>query len=161
MTGSNTAILAGRARRVRSWLSICVVFLGTVLLLERLGYAGVYRGAGSSGALAAQLLLSVPALLQLAALWQLRMAAAAVAHGQAFAPAVVRGLTRTGACLMVGSAMSFIMPLVHRALEMAVPRSIDLDVAAAILAAIGGGLIFIARLISRAGDVQTELDAIF
>lgn len=153
--------LARAAERACRWLTIAVITLTLVLIVERLGYARVYDGNATAAGLAVQLVFALPAIIQLAALWQLRSAAAAVAAGLPFGSAVVGGLTRTGACLIVASIASFAMPPAHYLLDAAYPRSIDLDVAVAIMAAIGGGLIFLARLVRRAAAVETELDAIF
>jgi len=156
----SSALIPG-ARRVRQMLTVVVVALVGTLAAERLGYAGAWRGDVTPGALASQLLFSLPAVLQLAALWQLRQTAAVAARGEAFGPAVVRGLRGTGVCLVAGSAAAFLMPLVHHAMATPYPRSIEFDVAAIILAGVGAGLVFLAALVRQAGEVQSELDAIF
>jgi hypothetical protein len=149
---------AGSARRL---LTLAVVLLALALAAERLGYAGVYRGAATPGALMAQLVFAGPALLYLAALWRLRSAAAAVAAGAPFGAEVVGALRQTGARLIAGALLSLAMPLAHAALQAAFPRLIELDTATLILAAIGGGLIFLSRIVARAAALETELDAFF
>jgi len=161
------ATLAEAAARLRAALTVLIVFLGFALAAERLGYAGLYRGpavslAGLAPAIAGQLVLAAPAALYLAALWQLRQVAAAVAQGAVFGVAVVQALRRVGVCLIGGATLSLIaMPILHRVLGQAYPRLIDFDVATLVIGGIGIGLVFLARLIDRAGAVQSELDDIF
>jgi hypothetical protein len=149
------------AVRIRRLMSAGVAFLAVTLAAERLGYAGAYRHATSPVSIVLQLVFASPAILYLAALWQLRVAAAAVAAGMPFGLAVVHALDRTGACLIGGAALSLAMPLAHAVVRDNYPRLIELDVATLILAAIGVGLVFLARIVARAAAVQTELDAIF
>jgi hypothetical protein len=154
-------MLIQTACRVRRLLTFAVTFLAVVLTAERLGYAGVYRHAASPGAVLLQLVFASPAIFYLTGLWELRTAAAVVAEGMPFALAVVRALERTGVCLISGAALSLAMALAHVAVRDQYPRLIELDVATLILAAIGAGLVFLARIVARAAAVQTELDDIF
>jgi hypothetical protein len=153
------------ATRMRQFMTGLILFLAIVLAAERAGYAGLWSGAPSAetpSALLIQLLLAAPALIYLAALWQLRRAVAAVAVGAPFDAVVARALRLVGLLLMVGAlAGLFVMPSAHRLLGQPYPRLLDLDLASLIIAGIGLGLAFLASLVERAGAVQRELDEIF
>lgn len=155
------------AARLRRILTGLVVFLALVLAAERAGYAGLFGSRGTAqgslpAALLLQVVLAIPAVLYLGALWALRQAAAAVASGGAFGEAVVRPLRRVGYCLIAGSALALlVMPWLNRLLVPGHPRLIDYDVATLIIAGIGLGLIFLSRLVRQAGAIQAELDQMF
>ena len=153
------------AIRMRQFITGLILFLAIVLVAERAGYAGAWGGpadADFAGSLLVQLVLAVPALLYLAALWQLRRAVAAVAAGEPFGAAVVRALRRLGLLLMLGAlAGLLVLPSAHRLLGQPYPRLLDFDLANLIIAGIGLGLAFLAGLVARAGAVQRELDEIF
>lgn len=169
MAGSSDASnsLPIAAALLRRQLTAAVAFLGFVLLLERAGYAGAYRTPAPAivpllTAFAVQLLFAAPALLYLAALWQLRAAAAAVAGGAAFQASVVRSIRAVGVCLIAGATTSLlVMPLLHRFFGQPYPRLIDLDISSLILGGLGLGLLFLSRLVERAEVLQAELDEIF
>lgn len=153
------------AARLCSLLTLLFAGVALLLLVERLGYAGLYRGAAAAEvgrAALKQLLYAAPAILFLAALWQLRQAVASVARGALFGGILVETLKRVGALLIAGAlATMLLMPALHRLLGDAYPRLIEFDVATLIVAAIGAGIIFLARLFESAGAVQRELDEFF
>jgi hypothetical protein len=163
----DTDRLRRSATRLRGLLTGLILFLALVLVAERAGYAGAWgaerpAGTGLAPSLLIQLALAVPALLYLAALWQLRRAVAAVAEGAPFSAAVVRALRRLGLLLAFGALAGLLaMPAVHKLLGLPYPRLLDHDLATLIIAGIGLGLAFLARLVERAGTVQHELDEIF
>jgi hypothetical protein len=165
MPDASSRTLTASATRLRRLLTAFVAATAVLLVLERLGYAGAYRGGSLSGVAARageQFVYALPGFLYLLALWQLRQAVAAVAEGALFGPAVVAAVKRVGALIIAGAAASILlMPALHRLFGDAYPRLIDYDVATLILAAIGAALTFIARLIERAAAVQSELDQIF
>ena len=109
LNSAGTVALARSAGHVRRLLSIAVTFLAVILAAERLGYAGAYRHAASAGSILLQLVFASPAILYLTGLWQLRMAAAAVAAGTPFGVAVVRASTGRATCLIGGAALSLAM----------------------------------------------------
>lgn len=148
---------------MRLSLSALFWFVALLLLLERLAYAGAFAGGGlSPGAVGRQLVFATPAILYLAALWQLKQAVAPVARGALFAASANAALRRAGFLLVGGALVTiFLMPALHRLLGQAYPRLIDFDVATIILAAIGAALALVARLLERAGAVERELDEIF
>ena len=155
------------AIRMRQFMTGLILFLAFVLVAERAGYAGAWGSAAApdtalARSLLIQLVLAVPALLYLAALWQLRRAVAAVAAGEPFGAAVVRALRRLGLLLMLGAlAGLLVLPSAHRLLGQPYPRLLDFDLASLIIAGIGLGLTFLAGLVERARAVQRELDEIF
>jgi hypothetical protein len=157
----DSAALTASATRLRGILTALVAFLVAALVAERLGYAGLYRGIATPAGLARQMLFASPAAAYLIALWQLRHVAAAVAEGAAFGSAAVRGLRRVGLSLIAGAILALAMPALHRLLGQDYVRLIDFDVATLVIAGIGLGLVFLARLLDRAGAVQAELDEIF
>lgn len=159
--------LAAGAVRLRRLLTALVIFLIAVLVAERAGYAGLFHSRDAADgslpqALLVQVTLATPAFLYLGALWALRQAAAAVGAGAAFGDAVVRSLRKVGYCLIGGAALALLgMPLVYWLTGEERTRLIDHDVATLIVAGIGLGLVFLARLVGRAAAVEAELDQIF
>lgn len=151
------------AKRLRTLLSVAFWTVAVLLLAERLGYAGVYRGQGiDPGRIGVQIVLSLPALFYLAALWMLRSAVAEAARGELFGRAVVFGLKAAGGLLIAGSLASlFVMPLLSRLFGEPVQRLINADVATLILAAIGLAQMFIGALIGRAAQAERELADFF
>lgn len=150
--------LQARARTLRSVFTAGIVVISALLLLERLGYAGAYRAPGLQPREAAnQLLLSVPAIIYILALWQLRQAAAEVARGDMFGRVVVTALRRVGALLALGAAATlFVSPLLARLAGEPMTRLINADVATLVIAAIGLGLTFFASLLERAAGELEE-----
>lgn len=160
------AALPRAAARLRRMLSFLLGFAILLLLLERLAYAGAFlpdRGAAAFvPALGRQLVFAAPAILYLLALWHLRQALAWAARGAPFGPLVPVALERVGWLLVAGAAVAiFLMPAAHRLLGVGFARLIDHDLASIILAAIGAGLTFLARLIRRAAEIEGELDEMF
>lgn len=166
-TPSNPDALRAFAARLRRFLSALVLFLAFVIVAERAAYAGLFgSGAATSHdrayAVGLQALLSAPSFLYLAALWQLREAAAAAAQGAPFGPLAVRSIGRVGFCLIAGAALAlFALPALFSLLAEPRIRLIDHDVATLIIAAIGVGLSFLGRLLARAAEAEAELEQIF
>lgn len=151
------------AVRLRMLLTGAAVGLLLILVAERLGYAGAYRRGGVDAAqLPAQLLLSLPALMNLAALWCLRTAAAAAAAGQPFGRVAVTAFRRVGALLAASAATALlVVPLLARAIGQTPTRLIDADISTLVLGVIGLGMIFVGQLIARAAHAERELEAFF
>lgn len=157
-----TAAADRNARLMTRLLTFIFWLVAAALLLERLGYAGVYRGTATPRALFGQFVLSVPAILYLAAVWQLRVALAAVATGNPFGDAVVSAMRRVGALLVVAALASIlVVPIVSRALGQPVSRLIDLDVASFTIGAVGLGLWTLARVVRHAAAQDRELKEFF
>jgi hypothetical protein len=134
-----------------------------VLIAERLGYAGAYRpGQFNLREFAVQLALSLPAFMNLAALWFLRSAVASAAAGEPFGRLVVSAFRRVGA-LLAASALTalLIAPLLARLAGEQMPRLIDADISTLVLGTLGLGLLFVGTLIDRAGAAQRELEEFF
>jgi len=151
------------AARLRRILTFATAFLALILLAERLGYAGTYSTAGMDAhTLLVQLTLSIPAILNLAALWSLRTAVAATARGEVFGMVVVAAFRRVGALLAASSfAVMLVMPLLARLMGQTVQRLIDADISTLVLGTLGLGLLFVGSLIDRAAAAQRELEEFF
>lgn len=154
--------LARRAQRLGRGLALAFVALAFIVVAERAGYAGLYRAAATHAAWREQLLLALPAVAYLAALWELRRGVVAVGAGRLFGPSLASALRRVGLLLVVGALTSlFVIPALYRFLGSAYPRSIDFDVATLVVAVLGLALAFVARLLQRAGVIEAELDEMF
>ena len=151
------------AAQLRRLLTLVTLGLLAVLIAERLGYAGAYRAGGVDPAqLLPQLLLSLPALLNLAALWTLRAAASSAAEGEPFGRVAVAAFRRVGALLAVSAATALlVVPLLARLVGQEPQRLIDADISTLVLGAIGLAMIFVGKLIARAGSAERELEAFF
>ena len=151
------------AARLRALLTGATLALLAILVAERLGYAGAYRPGGVDLAeLPAQFVLSLPALMNLAALWSLRGAAAAAAGGQPFGRLAASAFRRVGALLAAGAATALlIVPALARLTGQSSERLIDADISTLVLGAIGLGMLFVGKLVARAGAAERELEAFF
>jgi hypothetical protein len=149
------------ARRLARFLTAIFWGVAALLLLERLGYTGLYRGTADPAQIALQLLLSLPAALNLASLWMLRRAVASMAGGDFFGPNAISALKAAGILLIAGSVAALLLPLLSRALGQADLRLINADVATLILAAIGVGQLFIGAVMERAAAAERELREFF
>jgi Protein of unknown function (DUF2975) len=163
MGDSDTDPVRRSAVTLRRLLTATTIVLLTILVLERLGYAGAYRRGGFDAAqLPAQLLLSLPALMNLAALWCLRGAVAAAAGGEPFGRMAAAAFRRVGALLAASAVTALlIVPALARPLGLAPQRLIDADISTLVLGAIGLGMLFVGKLIARAGAAERELEAFF
>lgn len=146
------------ARRLRAVLTIVFAVAAVALLAERAGYAGLYRGELTATASVRQLGLALPSLLDLAALWQLRMLMAHVAGGRPFAVAAAQALQRAGLLLIAGSSAGLLIACLAGG---SAGRLIEADVSTLIIAAIGLALLLVARLFDQARAIKEELDEIF
>lgn len=144
-------------------LTVTTVSLLSILVLERLAYAGAFRSSSvTARVVAAQLALSAPSLINLAAVWQLRRAVNEIARGELFGLTVVRAFKRVGLLLAVGAACSILlMPAFARALGYATQRLIDADLSTLILGALGLALMFVGGLVERAASTKRELEEFF
>lgn len=163
MYDSATDPIRVSAARLRALLTAATLALVVILISERLGYAGAYAPGGLDAAqLPKQFLLSLPALMNLAALWCLRGAVAAAADGEPFGRVVVSAFRRVGALLAASAATALlIVPALARLLGPAPERLIEADISTLVLGAIGLAMMFVGKLIARAGAAQRELEAFF
>lgn len=159
------SVIALRARRLKRWLTILIVAVALMLPLEALGSA---RASGSVGfadmasVFARQLLVAVPAVVYLVALWSIRRALASISIGAPFAPAVAQALGRVGWLLLLGSLLAiFVMPNIYRLLDGGYPRLIEFDITNIVIGGLGISLTLFSKLFESAGAMQRELEDIF
>jgi hypothetical protein len=168
MTPANEAdSLRNDAQRLAIVIGVSTVVLWVLLILERLGApaASLAQSGSDAGALreiARRLVMSVPDVADLAALYFVRVALKSFARGDFFAPVVTRMLERVGAMLAAGAlASAFLVPLAERAIGAGPGYWIAFDVSALVLGAVGLALIVIARVLRRASAIESELAGIF
>ena len=162
MTDPDSDSVRKSAALLRRLLTAATFTLLFILVAERLGYAGAYRGAFDAARLPEQLVLSLPALLNVAALWSLRGAVAAAAAGEPFGRMAASAFHRVGALLAASAVTALlVVPALARLLGPAPPRLIDADISTLVLGAIGLAMMFVGKLIARAGAAQRELEAFF
>ena len=151
------------AARLRTLLTAATLVLLAILVAERLGYAGAYRPGGLDAAqLRTQLVLSLPALMNLGALWSLRGAAGSAAEGQPFGRLVVLAFRRVGALLAASAVTALlVIPAVARFAGHRAERMIDADISTLVLGTIGLGMLFVGKLVARAGAAERELEGFF
>ena len=163
-TKQNT--LQRQSRRFRGLSSIAVaVTLLAVVAQIAIAAAPLWKGGPVQQALldtGRQFLLSVPALLYVAALYYARRVFLQVAGGDLFAPSNGKGLRSMGRCLLIGGVCAMVVqglvpysptqPLVLTMSEVARSSS---DV---VLAALGLALIMIGRLMTTAAALKAEND---
>lgn len=149
------------------------IVLLAIVVLELAARAGAFRLvpiAGTEGAgedsgyarLGLDLLFTVPALLQIAALWSVRRGLADVASGALFTPTLSRLLRQVGLLLFLAALCTLVLaPWLHGLAAHRYPRLVEFDVANLVLGSLGLTLMFLARLFERAVDLQRELDDIF
>jgi hypothetical protein len=161
------------AARLQRWCRALCLFLLAVIVLEIAARAGAFALGGLAGEkgtieeagyhrLGLDLLFAVPALLQLAALWSVRQSLSDVAAGALFTPALSRLLRQVGLLILLAALCTLVLaPWLHALAAERFPRLIEFDVANLVMAALGLTLMFLARLLARAVDLQRELDDIF
>jgi hypothetical protein len=151
------------AARLRRVLTVAACFVVVVLVAERLGYAGAYGPGPVDGRqLAVQAVLSLPAAMNLAGLWFLRVAVSAAADGEPFGRLMATAFRRVGALLAASSFTAlFVVPSLARLMGEPVLRLIDADISTLVLSLIGCGMLFVGILVDRAAAAQRELEEFF
>jgi hypothetical protein len=156
-----------RSARVRRFVTLLCSVLIVLLVLERFGFALeqlVRNGPGKDtfGRLAVQTAHALPEACYLLALWWIRQALAAIAHGELFGPVIRRMLGRVGLMLALGAFISvFLVPGICRWLGYDPGFWIAYDISALVLGAIGLSLKVIADVLRHAAGLQAEIDGIF
>jgi hypothetical protein len=150
-----------KAARLQSVLTALVISLALLLLVERLGYAGVYDKSVGLERLIHQLVFALPSVLYLLALWCFRVAVKAIANGETFSGALAVMLRRASLLLIGGAITTLAMPLVYAMFGQPYPRLIEFDVTTLIIAGIGLAMWFVGQLLDRARELQAELDSFF
>jgi hypothetical protein len=147
-------MLRKRARLLRDLVTLPLVVLALVLTVEVLGATfGNYSLSA--------LVMRLPVLFYLAAIWMVRAALASIARGELFDRVVPKLLERVGVALIAGGlANVFVVPLIWR-FAFARGTVAWYDPAAITLGVVGFALILVARLLAQAGEMRAELDAMF
>ena len=149
---------------LRTAVTVLFVSLAALVVLERFGWIAVERAASPDvmHRLGVELVAALPEVFYLLALWWIRSALSSCAAGEFYAPVVTRMLRRVGACLATGAVLNVaVVPSLDRLLGASPGYWIAFDVTGCVLGAIGLSLIILARVLDRARELQTELDAIF
>jgi Protein of unknown function (DUF2975) len=151
----------------RRFVTILWFASATLVVLER--FSRVTIDAMRSGfeeaaivRLACEAVSFVPEAMLLLGLWWVRGTLAAFARGEWFAEPIARMLERVGMVIAWGAfARIFLVPGVCRLLGYDAGYWIAFDASALVLGAIGLSFKAIARVLRRAGELQSELDEIF
>jgi len=149
---------------LRTAVTVLFVSLAALVVLERFGWIAVERAASPDvmHRLGVELAAALPEVFYLLALWWIRSALSSCASGEFYAPVLTRMLRRVGACVATGAVLNVaVVPSLDRLLGASPGYWIAFDVTGCVLGAIGLSLIILARVLDRARELQTELDAIF
>jgi hypothetical protein len=153
---------AARAKTILQWTAIGLLAL---FAAERLSppVMAIFHGAPAPFApLGAALVQLLPAILYTYALWALHGAFARIEAGVTFAKELPMALKRTGWALIGGGAAAVaIVPIGLRMLGRGPAYVFELDASAIAIAALGAGLIVLARLVAEAAEAKAELDGFF
>lgn len=161
-------VIRRQSASLRTAVTVLFVSLAALVVLERFGWIAV-EGAASPDArhhvmhrLGIELVAALPEVFYLLALWWIRSALSSCAAGEFYAPVLTRMLRRVGACVATGAVLNVaVVPSLDRLLGASPGYWIAFDVTGCVLGAIGLSLIILARVLDRARELQTELDAIF
>lgn len=142
---------------------IVVVGLGLALFFEQLGARRLLHldGSDAGGMMTPVYFISLLApVFFLAALWAASNALVSLERGDAFGPAVVRGLKEIGFCLMIGAFAAIVVQpsliyLVGNGFSEMRGVTLDWNVENLTLALVGVVLILLAR---EGGKLQSKLD---
>ena len=163
MTG-HPDVIWRQSASLRTAVTVLFVSLAALVVLERFGWIAV-AGAASPDVmhrLGVELVAVLPEVFYLLALWWIRSALTSCAAGEFYAPVVTRMLRRVGACVATGAVLNVaVVPSLDRLLGASPGYWIAFDVTGCVLGAIGLTLFILARVLDRARELQTELDAIF
>lgn len=163
---SGQAALQRQSLRFRGLSSVSIaITLIAVFAQLAIAAAPLWKGGPVQQALldtGRQLLLSVPGLMYVAALYYARRVFLRVADGEIFAPSNGDGLRAMGRCLLIGGLWALIVqglvpysPSQPLALTMSEVAHSSSDV---VLAALGLALLMIGRLMTTAAALKAEND---
>lgn len=108
-----------------------------------------------------RLVVALPALGYLWALWSAQRALGDLAAGQTFEPTVSRAMRHIGAGVLVGALIEvFALTNLMRLVLGGSGSYLYIDLSAIVLGVLGAALILLARLVDEARAMQAELDAI-
>lgn len=159
--------LRARCARMARWQLALLCTLLFFLLTERFGAVVVAvlqqpTSATTLNLLCGRLVLAVPDLCYLLALWWVRVALLEFASGAFHTPVIATALRRVGIALALGSVfILFIAPGLQRLLGANPGYFIAYNIGSAVLCALGAALAMLAQVLKRAARVQTELDGMF
>ena len=166
----------GRVQARSRWLCAAVTglvsLLTLVLAFSLFGAAaappGALGGADLPRRLTTWFVHWAPALFYLWALVAVRRALGDIATGRFFTPALARALREVGLALGAGGATSaFVQPNLMRLMQDAgwgrqvFASYAHFDVAYAAVGAVGLALVLLSHVLTRAAEIQAELDEIF
>ena len=151
----NSSNLRARSRILRNLVTFVLVVLLSVLAIELLAVA---RGRHFGPEL---LIVRLPMLFYLWAIWDARQAIAAIGRGEMFAQVIPRLLGRVGLALFLGGVTNvFVGPWLLWAFGWGVSLAYY-DVAAITVGVVGATLILVAQLLREAVRMREELDEFF
>lgn len=108
-----------------------------------------------------RVVVALPAVGYLWALWSAQRALGAVAAGRMFQPTVSRAMRHIGAGVLVGALIEvFALTNLMRLVLGGTGSYLYFDLSAIVLGVVGAALILLARLIDEARAMQAELDEI-
>jgi len=157
-------VIRRQSASLRTAVTVLFVSLAALVVLERFGWIAVERAASPDvmHRLGVELVAALPEVFYLLALWWIRSALTSCAAGEFYAPVLTRMLRRVGACVATGAVLNVaVVPSLDRLLGASPGYWIAFDVTGCVLGAIGLTLFILARVLDRARELQTELDAIF
>ena len=157
-------VIRRQSASLRTAVTVLFVSLAALVVLERFGWIAVERAASPDvmQRLGVELIAVLPEGFYLLALWWIRSALTSCAAGEFYAPVLTRMLRRVGACVATGAVLNVaVVPSLDRLLGASPGYWIAFDVTGCVLGAIGLTLFILARVLDRARELQTELDAIF
>lgn len=158
--------LQRQSARLRSLVTVLIFALASLLLLERFGWTVTAMAKGGAASVTqrvgVELIAAIPEAIYLLALWWIRSALVSFVAGDFFAPVLTRMLRRVGMCLVAGAVMNVaVVPSLDRLLGAGPGYWLAFDLEGCTLAAVGLSLTILARVLDRARELKTELDAIF
>ncbi len=159
---------ADRFRAQCRWLRhatvLVLVMLALVYLLGAAGLPWVTSRPPGSDVTTERLLrlvIALPAIGYLWALWAVQDALARLAAGALFHATVVRALRRIGAGVLAGALLSVVgVTNLGRWISGGEGSYLYFDLSGIVLGVVGAAMILLARVVEQAGRLQAELDEI-
>ena len=154
-----------QCRLMRAAALFVMVGLGLVLLM---GIGGNLLWPQSSGANSSwgthatmALVRALPGLGYMWALWAVQQALGDVAAGRLFHPTVVRALRNIGIGVLLGALLNvFAVINIAKWITDTSGSYVYFDLSGIVLAVVGSALIFLARVLDHAREIQDELSEI-
>lgn len=132
--------------------------LAAVLLGTALNATGLFDPAVSADMKTRHLIMQLPSIFFIAAIWMVARAFHAIAAGEAVEQALANLLQRLGTCLLLGGgSFVFIQPLLLRSLTSQPAGWVWFDVPAMTLGCLGLMLFLMSSPLREAGKARAEL----